>query len=67
MSDLRTERERRRAQRDVRLTARYKELHREQPNASDNRIMGKLAEEFNLTIMGVKGILKRRRVYKPDR
>lgn len=63
--DLRTPTEKARQERDAKLCADYKELRESNPTCSDNRIFGALAEDNGLTIMGIKGIIKRNGAYIP--
>lgn len=63
--DLRTPTEKARQERDAKLCADYKELRENNPTCSDNRIFCALAEQNGLTIMGIKGIIKRNGAYIP--
>lgn len=62
MADLRTERQKATDMRQQRVSARYKEIKSENRKASDNSIITLIASENGLTMMGVRYILKKKKI-----
>lgn len=55
-TDIRTDYEKRTAERRGRVAALYRKYRDKFPEASDNRIFGCIAAELGMTIPGVRGI-----------
>lgn len=57
--DIRTDYERAKQERDVRLCAMYRELRERYPDCSNNRLARTIAEDQKMTVNGVRKILVR--------
>lgn len=62
--DLRTLAERKRDERDARVTKKYLKMTTANPEIAVWRIMEAIAEEEEMTRQGVMGILKRKKIIK---
>lgn len=67
--DLRTPREKATAERHKAICEAYIKMTRQHPNCKPNRILGAVAEQFNMSITGIKRVLIAKGLYatKPTR
>jgi len=64
-TDLRTPSEKARDERNESVVKRYRTLSADQPEAAPNRIFTVIANEFGMSVMGIKGIVSRAGLYQP--
>lgn len=62
-TDLRTELQVRRSNRDADICKRYTTLRQEQPLVTRNRVLLTVAKEYGLVGMTIKGILRKHDAY----